>query len=180
MRRLNPYSVRRKGLRTGLFLPQSSRARLALRQAKSGEVPALLRIEMLDKELTAPSRSHKTDAAFDLRSAESFTLQPGERKTVKTGCKMAFPQGSFGSVRDRSGLASKKGLHVMAGVVDSGYRGELGVVLVNHGKEPINIARNDRIAQIVPQKLKAVKPVIVEKLDATERGEKGFGASGNK
>src|SRR3989344_1618312 len=94
------------------------------------------------------SYAKEGDAAFDLRSAEEGVIAPGEKKVIKTGLKMAIPQGHVGLVWDRSGLAAKHALHVLAGVIDSGYRGEVGVVLKNLGDAPVEITRNMRIAQM--------------------------------
>src|SRR3972149_1605429 len=82
------------------------------------------------------------DAAFDLRSAEELVLEPNHKAVIKTGLKMAIPEGHVGLVWDRSGMAAKHGLHCLAGVIDSGYRGEIGVVVKNLGYEPIEITKN--------------------------------------
>ena len=93
---------------------------------------------------------------------------------------MAIPEGYFGNIRDRSGLAAKQAAHCLAGVIDSGYRGEVGVVMVNLGKEPIEILKNDRIAQMIIQKIETPTITEVDDLDATTRGEGGFGSTGTK
>ena len=137
-------------------------------------------MQRLDKELDLPVYAHEGDAAFDLRSAETVTIAPGDKHIIKTGLKMAIPQGYFGNIRDRSGLAAKQAAHALAGVVDSGYRGEVGVVMVNLGKEPIEINKNDRIAQMLIQKIETPNIKEVEDLDATTRGEGGFGSTGKE
>ncbi len=118
------------------------------------------------------------DAAFDLRSAEEGILAPNEKRVFKTGIKMAIPSNHVGLIWDRSGLAAKHGLHCLAGVIDSGYRGEIGVVLKNLGHEPIEITKNMRIAQMLIQPVVSAILEEVNELDETERGEGGFGSSG--
>ena len=93
----------------------------------------MLKIERVNKEIDLPSYAHEQDAGIDLRSAEDLILEKGERKTVKAGIKIAVPENYVGLIWDRSGHAHKHGLHVMAGVIDSGYRGEVGIVLKNLG-----------------------------------------------
>jgi dUTP pyrophosphatase len=117
---------------------------------------------------------------MDVVSAEDVTIAPGARHAVATGLALAIPQGYEIQVRPRSGLALKHGITVpnTPGTIDSDYRGELKVILINHGTEPFAIARGDRVAQLV------LAPVVqaawdeVAELDATERGEGGFGSTG--
>jgi dUTP pyrophosphatase len=137
-----------------------------------------LQIQRTTKEVDMPSYSHDGDAAFDLRAAEEGVLKPGEKKVFKTGLKMAIPSGHVGLIWDRSGLAAKNGVHVLAGVVDSGYRGEVGVVLKNLGEEDIEITLNMRIAQMLIQPVVSANLEETENLDDTERGEGGFGSTG--
>ena len=98
-----------------------------------------------------PARARPGDAGVDLYAAAAVTLAPGERATVGTGVAVAIPEGHAGLVTPRSGLAQRHGLGIVnaPGVVDSGYRGEIRVILVNHGGEPVALARGDRIAQMV-------------------------------
>tara|TARA_Y100000310_G_scaffold134486_1_gene133431 strand:- start:4544 stop:4969 length:426 start_codon:yes stop_codon:yes gene_type:complete len=139
-----------------------------------------IKIQRTDKEVDMPTYAHEDDAAFDLRSSEDVVLKPGEKHIVKTGLKMAIPQGYFGNIRDRSGLAAKQAVHCLAGVVDAGYRGEVGVVMVNLGKEDVTIEKNSRIAQMLIQKIEQPSLVEVESLDDSARGEGGFGSTGSK
>jgi len=136
-----------------------------------------LRIHRIDKEVEAPSYSYKHDAGLDLRSSEECVIKPGERRVVKTGLKTAIPENHVGLIWDKSGIASKFGVRVLAGVIDTGYRGEIGVVLINLGQEEFEIKKNMKIAQMLIQPV--VQPNIheVENLEESERGERGFGSS---
>jgi len=137
-----------------------------------------MQIQRVTKEVDMPSYAHDGDAAFDLRAAEEGVLKPGEKKVFKTGLKMAIPLGHVGLIWDRSGLAAKNGVHVLAGVVDSGYRGEVGVVLKNLGEEDIEVTLNMRIAQMLIQPVVSANLEETEDLEATARGEGGFGSTG--
>ncbi|OVE74526.1 hypothetical protein BVX95_02345 [archaeon D22] len=138
-------------------------------------------IERLDKDLELPTYAKEDDAAMDLRSSEDVKFLPGEKKIVKTGVKMAIPRGYAGLIWDRSGMAAKHSMHTMAGVIDSGYRGEIGIVLVNLGKEDFYIEKGMRIAQILIQPVLNTFVEEVDKLEEnTERGAGGFGSSGFK
>ncbi|PLW79416.1 dUTP diphosphatase [Candidatus Woesearchaeota archaeon] len=139
-------------------------------------------IERLDKELELPNFANEHDAGLDLRSAEDQKLAPGEKKIVKTGIKVAIPEGYVGLIWDRSGMAAKYSMHTMAGVIDSGYRGEVGIVIINLGTEDFYIEKGMRIAQMVIQPVLNTKVIEVNKLaeEETERGAGGFGSSGLK
>ena len=117
---------------------------------------------------------------MDVVSAEDVTIAPGARHPVATGFAMAIPQGYEIQVRPRSGLAFKHGITVpnTPGTIDSDYRGELKVLLINHGTEDFAIARGDRVAQLVLAPVTQASWVVVDELDATERGEGGFGSTG--
>jgi dUTP pyrophosphatase len=118
------------------------------------------------------------DAGFDLRSAEDVTLTPGEKKIVKTGIKIAIPEKHVGLIWDRSGMAAKHEIHALAGVVDSGYRGEVGVVLKNLSDKEFEIEKNMRIAQMLIQPVVSAMIEEVDSLEDTERGDGGFGSTG--
>ncbi|MCI6205403.1 MAG: dUTP diphosphatase [Corynebacterium glucuronolyticum] len=140
-----------------------------------------LAIKRLDPDLPLPQRAHADDAGIDLHSAENITLQPGERALVSTGIAMAIETGYVGLIHPRSGLAAKKGLSIVntPGTIDSGYRGEIKVCLVNTDRsEAIDIVRGDRIAQLLIQKIELPVVVEVDELDETERGEGGYGSTG--
>ena len=118
------------------------------------------------------------DAGIDLRAADEYIIKPGERVLIKTGIIMAIPNGYWGNIRDRSGLAYKHGLHTLAGVIDETYRGEIGVLIVNLGKHEYKITKNDRIAQIIIMSYITTEIEYVDKLDETIRGDNGFGSTG--
>jgi len=136
-----------------------------------------LKIKKLAEGIEIPKYAHEHDAAFDLSAAEDAELAPGEKKLVATGLAMAIPQGYAGLIWDRSGMAAKHSMHVLAGVVDSGYRGEVKIVLINLGSETYRVEKGARIAQMLIQPIAC--PMIVEgELDETKRNTGGFGSTG--
>lgn len=143
------------------------------------EIPVPL--VLLDPDLPVPSYAHEGDAGADLRAAVDVTIPPGERALVPTGVAIALPEGYVGLVHPRSGLAHRHGLSVVntPGTVDAGYRGEIKVLLINHDlREPVELRRGDRIAQLVVQRVERAAFTVVEALDATERGSGGYGSTG--
>lgn len=149
-------------------------------QGDAGQGGAPLRIRRLDPSVAAPAYAHPGDAGLDLCSAEELTLEPGERSMVSTGFAMALPEGYAAFVQPRSGLAARSGISIVntPGLIDCHYRGEVKVILVNLGSEPFQVKRGDRIAQMVIQKVEAVRVEVTEELDETARGEGGFGSTG--
>lgn len=142
---------------------------------------APIRVKRLDPGLPLPMRAHAGDAGADLYAAEDVTLQPGERALVGTGIAIALPIGTVGLIHPRSGLAAKHGLTVVnaPGTVDAEYRGELKVCLLNTDlREPIEITRGMRIAQLVVQRVELVEFAEVDELDDTARGAGGYGSTG--
>jgi dUTP pyrophosphatase len=140
-----------------------------------------IKVERVDKDLELPAYEHiGEDVGMDLKSRESTVLESGEYKIVKTGIKIAIPEGYAGYVNPRSGLAYKKGITVLNsdGVIDPGYRGEVGVILINHSDEDFKIERGDRIAQLIVEKYEVVEWEEVDDLDETVRGAGGFGHTG--
>lgn len=142
---------------------------------------APVQVKKLAKDAVIPQRAHADDAGVDLSSAEDVVLAPGQRALVGTGIAIALPAGTVGLVHPRSGLAFKKGLSIVnaPGTIDAGYRGELKVCLIN--LDPINaveIAKGDRIAQLVVQKVELSPLLEVDELDETERGAGGHGSTG--
>ncbi len=134
--------------------------------------------------LSAPAYETLLAAGCDLRAAvpadEPMTLTPGARGLVPTGLAIALPAGFEAQVRSRSGLAAKCGVACLnsPGTIDADYRGEIHVILINHGPEPFEIKRGDRIAQLVVAPVVQARFVEAESLDATERGAGGFGSTG--
>ena len=143
-----------------------------------------LQFAMLDDELPHPHRAHPGDAGWDLCAREGCTLKPGERRLIPTGVVVAIPDGYAGLLCARSGLALRHGVGLVnsPGVIDSGYRGEVAVVLVNHDPlTPVQIERGERIAQLVVVPVfNGGAEVVTDStaLDATDRGAGGFGSSG--
>lgn len=136
----------------------------------------------LDTELPGPGRAHAGDAGVDLRARISVVLAPGERALVPTGIAVAIPDGYAGLVVPRSGLAVRAGIGVVnaPGLIDAGYRGEVGVVLINHGGDPVEIERGERIAQLVVVPVVVGEFVEVDELPASARGAGGFGSTGRR
>ena len=139
-----------------------------------------LPIRRLHEDAVVPSRAYAGDAGLDLSACERVELAPGERAMVGTGLAVAIPEGYAGFVQPRSGLASRHGITIVntPGLVDSGYRGELRVVLLNtDAREPFVVEPGMRIAQLVVVPVPGVVPVEVEELPESERGVRGFGSS---
>lgn len=134
----------------------------------------------LDKELPVPVSAHIGDAAVDLHSRIDVTLAPGERASVPTGIAVSIPQGFAGFVLPRSGHARRHGIGVVngPGLIDSGYRGEISVLLVNHGHEEVSFTRGDRVAQLAIVPVPVVDWIEADELDETERSGGGFGSTG--
>lgn len=140
----------------------------------------MIKIRLMNHEAQIPARSNPDDAGADLFSLEDFILKPGERKTISTGISLEIPEGYYGRIAPRSGLASKHGLDVLAGVVDSSYRGEVKVVLLNTDKDnPFQGKKGDRIAQLIIERHFNLPLVLSEDLAASERGSGGFGSTGS-
>ena len=136
--------------------------------------------QRLDSELPIPTRANIGDAAVDLYARRDVALEPGERAAVPTGLAVAIPEGFAGLVLPRSGHARRSGVGVIngPGLIDSGYRGEVTVLLINHGQERVSFARGDRIAQLAVVTVPQVAWVEVDSLDETDRGAGGFGSTG--
>jgi len=139
-----------------------------------------IKIKRIDKEIELPRYSRKGDAALDIRSAEDCTIKPLERKIVKSGVALELPEGYAGLVWDRGGIAAKHGIHTMAGVLDSNYRGELMIVLKNLSEKDFEIKKGDRIAQLLIQPVIKADVEEVDELSESNRGDKGFSSSGIK
>lgn len=140
-----------------------------------------IQLKLLDEDLPEPRYQHKGDAGFDLLSRIDMTIEPGERAMLPTGIAVAIPNGYAGFVLPRSGLASRHGIALVnsPGLIDSGYRGEISIVMINTDKsEPFQVRRGDRIAQMVVQRVEEARLVRVAELDQTQRGAGGFGSTG--
>ena len=138
------------------------------------------KFQRLDKQATKLTTAHIGDAAVDLQCRESLTLEPGERAAVPTGIAVAIPDGYAGFVLPRSGHAMRFGISVVnsPGLIDSGYRGEISVLLINHGEDAVRFEAGDRIAQLAILAVPQVEWVEVDGLDGTKRGAGGFGSTG--
>jgi len=138
-------------------------------------------LSRLDPGVPVPSYARPGDAGADLVTTSDVRIEPGERAVVGTGIAIALPEGYAGFVHPRSGLAARAGLSVVntPGTIDAGYRGEIKVCLVNHDlREPIELSRGDRIAQLVVQRVETAIFTEVDELPETERGAGGYGSTG--
>lgn len=143
--------------------------------------PVEVLVRRLDPDLPLPAYAHPGDAGADLVTAEDVELGPGERAMVPTGLAIALPNGFAAFVHPRSGLAHRCGIGIVnaPGTVDAGYRGEIKVLLVNHDREnTVRLARGDRIAQLVVQRVERARFHEVEHLPGSARGEGGHGSTG--
>jgi dUTP pyrophosphatase len=134
-------------------------------------------VKLLDIEAQLPTKAHETDAGFDLYSIEDCDIQAKQRKTVRTGVSLQIPDDYAGLIWPRSGLSVKKGIDVLAGVIDAGYRGEIMVCLYNTSFETVHIKRGDKIAQIIFQEVPKVSMISVDTLESSQRGDNGFGST---
>ena len=140
-----------------------------------------IQVSRLHPEAIIPKYSHPGDAGADISSIEDVEIAPGQRYAVSTGLALALPMGYVALLHPRSGLALKHGIGMVnaPGTIDAGYRGEIKVLLINHDPEvAFTIAKGDRIAQLVIQKVEAANFVEVQSLDETQRGSGGFGSTG--
>ncbi len=139
-----------------------------------------IKIKKISSDAKLPQYANEHDAGMDFFSNEECIIKPGERKLLSTGISMAIPQGQVGLIWDKSGLAVKHGLKTMAGVVDSGYRGEIKIVVHNLSDKDYLVEKGNKIAQMLIQRIEQKELLEVEELDETQRGEGGFGSSGLK
>jgi dUTP pyrophosphatase len=134
-------------------------------------------IQLLDPNAKMPTRANEYDAGFDLYSIIDAVIPPKQRKTVNTGIAIQMPEHMAGLIWPRSGLSVKQGIDVLAGVIDSGYRGQIMVCLYNTSDEIVVLNAGDRIAQIIFQEVPHVIMEAHESLGSSQRGENGFGSS---
>jgi dUTP pyrophosphatase len=139
-----------------------------------------LRIRRLSPDAVLPSAAHPGDAGLDLHASAAVTIPPGAWTTVPTGIAIELPSGTEAQVRPRSGLAARHGVTVLnaPGTIDEGYRGEVGVILINHGAAPFEVTPGARIAQLVVQRRLEIAVVEADGLTSTARGAGGFGSTG--
>ena len=137
-------------------------------------------IQLLDDGLQAPRSAHPGDAGVDLAARTAGKLEPGGRAAIPTGIAVAIPEGYAGLVVPRSGLAARHGISVVngPGLIDSGYRGEIKVVLINLGEEQFTIERGDRIGQLIVIPVTEPEFTVVDELPDSVRGTDGFGSTG--
>ena len=137
-----------------------------------------VKIKKLKGNAVVPRYAHEGDVALDLYSAEDYVVSAGKRVLVSTGIAIELSEGYFASIRGRSGLAMKKGICILGGVIEHGYRGEYGVVFLNTGDEDFVIRAGDRIAQVVIAPVASVDVEVVDELSDSVRGEGAFGSTG--
>lgn len=138
----------------------------------------ILRFQQLDPRAVLPSRGSSFAAGLDIYSIEDLTIGPHERAIARTGLAVAIPHGFYGRVAPRSGLAVKQGLDVLAGVIDSDYRGELCCILYNTSNAYISLEAGSKICQLIIEKIITPNATWVADLDETARGAGGFGSTG--
>lgn len=138
----------------------------------------MIHIKKLISTAVVPSYAHAHDAGMDLYACENMVITAGMRGLVPTGMAMAIPAGYVGLIWDKSGMALKFGLKVMGGVIDSGYRGEIKVIVYNLSSADYHVEKGMKVAQMLIQSVVQMPIIEVEDLDSTTRGEGGFGSTG--
>lgn len=138
-----------------------------------------IKILKLNSAAILPIYAHPGDTGLDLFSVETIEILPGETQLVKTGIAIALPPNTEAQIRPRSGLALKHSVTVLnsPGTIDAGYRGEIGIILINHGKKSFHIVPGSKIAQMVICSIIQAKIIIVDQLNSTSRGDNGFGST---
>ncbi len=137
----------------------------------------MIHIKKLNSTAIVPSYAHPHDAGMDLYACESMTIKAGERGLVPTGIAMAIPSGYVGLIWDKSGMALKFGLKVMGGVIDSGYRGEIKIIVHNLSSADYTVKAGEKVAQMLIQQVVQMPLVEIDSLDDTSRGVGGFGST---
>ena len=138
----------------------------------------VLSFKRLSPRATLPKRGSSSAAGLDMYSIETVSIAPKQRLLVRTGLAVAIPEGFYGRLAPRSGLATKQGLDVLAGVIDSDYRGEVCCLLYNAGDETVDLPEESKICQLIVERIILPAPTWVNDLDETHRGEGGFGSTG--
>ena len=140
----------------------------------------ILKIKKINDNAIIPNYAHEGDAGLDLYAVQELTLDPGERGLIHTGIQIELPRNTEAQIRPRSGLALKNGITTLnsPGTIDEGYRGEIGVILINHSNEVFKVEQGMKIAQMVIKPVFRVNIIETEELSDSERNGKGFGSSG--
>lgn len=139
-----------------------------------------VKIKKLNEEAIIPNFAHKGDAGMDLYSIEEVVIPPGKTALIKTGISIQLPKMTEAQVRPRSGLALKNSITVLntPGTIDEGYRGEVGVILINHGVSDFTVTKHMKIAQMIVKPIYDINVLEVDNLSDSDRGEGGFGSTG--
>ena len=138
----------------------------------------VLRFQRIDPRAVLPTRGSSSSAGLDIYSIEDITIEPRQRTLARTGLAVAVPEGFYGRVAPRSGLAVKNGLDVLAGVIDSDYRGEVCCALLNTGDETVRLPQGSRLCQLIIEQIIRPTPEWADDLEETARGAGGFGSTG--
>jgi dUTP pyrophosphatase len=146
--------------------------------AQLNEELGFLSFKKLDATAVLPTRGSASAAGLDMYSIQDVAIEPGQRALARTGLAVAIPEGYYGRIAPRSGLALRTGLDVLSGVIDSDYRGEIGCLLYNTGNETINLPAQSKICQLIIEKIIMPVAVWAEEINETDRGSGGFGSTG--
>jgi dUTP pyrophosphatase len=144
----------------------------------TSEEKSTLRFKRLDPRATLPTRGSASAAGLDIYSIEAVAIEPKQRALVKTGLAAAIPEGHYGRIAPRSGLATQKGLDTLAGVIDADYRGEIRCLLYNAGDKTISLPAQSKICQLIIEKIITPTAVWANEISDTDRGSGGFGSTG--
>ncbi len=140
--------------------------------------PGVLSFKQIDPRAILPTRGSSLSAGLDIYNIEDLTIGPAERALARTGLAVAIPEGYYGRVAPRSGLATQKGLDVLAGVIDADYRGEIICLLYNAGSATIKLSAGSKICQLIIEKIITPRAAWADEISATDRGTGGFGSTG--
>jgi deoxyuridine 5'-triphosphate nucleotidohydrolase len=140
--------------------------------------PRVLSFKRLDPGAVLPVRGSSLSAGLDICAIGDLTIQPGERVLARTGLAVAIPEGYYGRLAPRSGLATQKGLDTLAGVIDADYRGEIRCLLYNAGDEAIHLPAQSKVCQLIIEKIATPTAVWADEISDTDRGTGGFGSTG--
>ena len=147
-------------------------------QTATAKEPGIISFKKLDDRAILPARGSALAAGLDLFSLEDLAIAPKQRILARTGLAVAIPEGHYGRIAPRSGLALRTGLDVLSGVIDADYRGEIGCLLYNTGEETITLPAQSKICQLIIEKIITPQPVWADAIDETDRGSGGFGSTG--